>query len=82
MKELFDEDETSFESSALSNAKKPSERGGLLFGLIWSWERRRVCFDLLRRSRGEDFAPAWLGFRFRFRRLLGFFSTFVFASHE
>jgi len=32
--------------------------------------------------RGEDLAPSWFWFRLWFRRLLGFFSTFIFASHD
>lgn len=36
---------------------------------------------LLRRSGSENLTLAGLGFRFGFRSLLGFFSTFVLVSH-
>ena len=36
---------------------------------------------LFRRLRREDLSPGRLGFRFGLRSFLGFFATFVFASH-
>jgi len=66
-------------SPPMPDAKKPSLHGRLPYQ---SNRQCRACSGLFRRRRGEDLAPSWLGFRLGFRRLLGFFSTFVFASHE
>jgi hypothetical protein len=67
-----------------SNAKKLSPKQGELFcAACASRRRRRVVPVLLWRGRRETFASLgrfrlWFGFR----RLLHFFSAFVFASHK
>jgi hypothetical protein len=69
---------------AKSSAKKPSKDKE---GLSASFQdatagAHQPIPRLLRRSWGEPFAlAAGLWFRFGFRRLLDFFSAFVFASH-
>jgi hypothetical protein len=71
--------------SGFANAvnEMPSPRGGhFCVRNDYGSDRSSAPELLLRRSRGEDLAPRWFGFRFRFRRFLGFFSTFVFASHD
>jgi hypothetical protein len=96
MKTMFDEDERRFNRDrslirmqfcfrsrrsghGIRKVKKPSIRGGLLYRTGAAGE---IAGKLLRRRRREDLAPAGLWFRFGFRRFLGFFSTFVFASHD
>jgi len=51
-------------------------------GLSWLGVSGRYRLPrLLRRLRCEDLPPGRLGFRFGLRCFLGFFATFVFASH-
>jgi hypothetical protein len=90
MKLFFDEDERGLNRNLIEmnavtyTSRKCTEalrRGGLLFYLHQLIKHQTDYFYLLRRSRSEDLTPVGLGFWFRLRSFLCFFSAFILVSH-